>query len=96
MAAKGGRIDFVFLGPPYPAAGSATEPKKKYSLNANISYMSFLILTLSMIFCVCYTLFGMVVQLVDNSMGLSFPVSNSIHCSSVEASLLLRVLFSYE
>ena len=24
MAAKGGRIDFMFLGPPYPAAGSAT------------------------------------------------------------------------
>ena len=28
-AAKGGRINFVFLGPPYPAAGSATELKKK-------------------------------------------------------------------
>ena len=26
MAAEGGRIDFMFLGPPlYPAAGSATE-----------------------------------------------------------------------
>ena len=24
MAAKGSRIDFMFLGPPYPAAGSAT------------------------------------------------------------------------
>ena len=24
MAAEGGRIDFMFLGPPYPAAGSAT------------------------------------------------------------------------
>ena len=24
MAAKGGRIDFMFLGPPYPATGSAT------------------------------------------------------------------------
>ena len=24
MAAKGGRIDFMFLGPPYPAAGCAT------------------------------------------------------------------------
>ena len=25
MAAEGGRIDFMFLTPPYPAAGSATE-----------------------------------------------------------------------
>ena len=25
MAAKSGRIDFMFLGSPYPAAGSATE-----------------------------------------------------------------------
>ena len=25
MAAKGGRIDFMFLGPPLPAAGSATD-----------------------------------------------------------------------
>ena len=25
MAAKGGRIDFMFLAPPYPAAGSATD-----------------------------------------------------------------------
>ena len=24
MAAEGGRIDFMFLAPPYPAAGSAT------------------------------------------------------------------------
>ena len=24
MATKGGRIDFMFLGPPYPTAGSAT------------------------------------------------------------------------
>ena len=24
MATKGDRIDFMFLGPPYPAAGSAT------------------------------------------------------------------------
>ena len=29
MATKGGRIDFIFLGPPYPAAGSATD----YSLH---------------------------------------------------------------
>ena len=26
MVAKGGHIEFMFLGPPYPAAGSATEP----------------------------------------------------------------------
>ena len=25
MATEGGRIDFMFLGPPYPAAGSATD-----------------------------------------------------------------------
>ena len=25
MATEGSRIDFIFLGPPYPAAGSATE-----------------------------------------------------------------------
>ena len=25
MAAKGGHIDFMFLDPPYPAAGSATD-----------------------------------------------------------------------
>ena len=25
MATEGGSIDFMFLGPPYPAAGSATE-----------------------------------------------------------------------
>ena len=27
MAAKGGRIDFMFLSPPYPAAASATATK---------------------------------------------------------------------
>ena len=27
MAAKGGSIDFMFLAPPYPAAGSATAKK---------------------------------------------------------------------
>ena len=25
MASKGGRVDFMFLGPPYPATGSATD-----------------------------------------------------------------------
>ena len=31
MAAKGGHIHFMFLGPPYPAAGSATRALKKFS-----------------------------------------------------------------
>ena len=29
MAAKGGHIDFMFLAPPYPAAGSDAESKTK-------------------------------------------------------------------
>ena len=32
MAAKGGHIDFMFLGPPYPAAGSFTEPYQQNTL----------------------------------------------------------------
>ena len=32
MAAKDGHIDFMFLSPPYPAAGSATEIIPVYSL----------------------------------------------------------------
>ena len=32
MAAKGGRIDFMFLRPPpYPAAGSATENEENWA-----------------------------------------------------------------
>ena len=36
MAAEGGRIDFMFLAPPYPAAGSATE-----ILHSNVNKLVF-------------------------------------------------------
>ena len=35
MATEGGRIDFIFLGPPYPAAGSATAMSNKSSRNSS-------------------------------------------------------------
>ena len=35
MAAKGGRIVFMFLGPPYPATGSATGLKTNVGMNAS-------------------------------------------------------------
>ena len=34
MATKGSHIDFMFLGPPYPAAGSTTDTMLDFITNA--------------------------------------------------------------
>ena len=64
MAAKGGRIDFMFLSPPYPAAGSATalaDQSRHLVLvhGFNYSAAGFLCcLRLKMTHTKCFILFG--------------------------------------